>query len=376
MANLTFADSHNIVAYLEKSVENADFAEIVDFLNANTIRKTKRKATKISQSSGPTTPVTDETIYKEREDGVERAATTAASLDAAAGQWRQDTILRDRPAQTRFERLSKRSHKLPLSRVNTLRSGEDRFGDYSSKEDSQEVGKKRKSRTSQLKRSAPITTIGVSISTTEPSTPPTTTTTTTFIKDESLTIAHTLMKMKSEKLKEKAKERGSKENSSKTTTRPTKGVIMREASETTTRPTVPPQQKLDPKDKGKDKMVKPEKPLKSKDQKSKENGLLKKGQLFIELMNKRKKHFVRLRAKENRRKPPTKAQKRNQMCTYLKNMDGFTHNQLKNKSFEEVQKDFDNTMSWINSFVSMDSKVVKDRAEGSEIRAEGSSKRA
>nr|GEU54090.1 hypothetical protein [Tanacetum cinerariifolium] len=33
-------------------------------------------------------------------------------------------------------------------------------------------------------------------------------------------------------------------------------------------------------------------------------------------------------------------------------------------------------MRWINSFVSMDSKVVKDRAEGNETRVEGSSKRA
>ncbi|GKA16875.1 hypothetical protein Tco_0696712 [Tanacetum coccineum] len=93
-------------------------------------------------------------------------------------------------------------------------------------------------------------------------------------------------------------------------------------------------------------------------------------------MDKRKKHFARLRAEEQRRKPLTKAQKRNQMCTYLKNMDGFTHNQLKNKSFNEVQKDFDKTMSWIDSFVPMDSEVVKDRAEGSETRREGSSKRS
>ncbi|GKD23672.1 hypothetical protein Tco_1225375 [Tanacetum coccineum] len=67
------------------------------------------------------------------------------------------------------------------------------------------------------------------------------------------------------------------------------------------------------------------------------------------------------------------------MCTYLKNMAGFTHNQLKNKSFDEVQKAFNKTMSWIDSFVPMDSEVVKgskDRVEGSETRAEGSSKRA
>ncbi|GJT97005.1 hypothetical protein Tco_1092523 [Tanacetum coccineum] len=38
MADLTFDDSHNMVAYLEKSEDNADFAEIVDFLNASPIR--------------------------------------------------------------------------------------------------------------------------------------------------------------------------------------------------------------------------------------------------------------------------------------------------------------------------------------------------
>ncbi|GKA45999.1 hypothetical protein Tco_0738795 [Tanacetum coccineum] len=43
--------------------------------------------------------------------------------------------------------------------------------------------------------------------------------------------------------------------------------------------------------------------------------------LFVELMNKRKKHFAMLRAEEKRRKPPTKAQKRNQMSTYLKNIE-------------------------------------------------------
>ncbi|GKC06562.1 hypothetical protein Tco_0998172 [Tanacetum coccineum] len=64
------------------------------------------------------------------------------------------------------------------------------------------------------------------------------------------------------------------------------------------------------------------------------------------------------------------------MCTYLKNMDGFTHNQLKNNSFDEVQKAFDKTMGWIDSFVSMDSEVVKggkEKDEGGVTRAEESS---
>ncbi|GKF81938.1 hypothetical protein Tco_0243594, partial [Tanacetum coccineum] len=38
---------------------------------------------------------------------------------------RQDTILGDRPAQARFERLSKQFNDPPLSRFNTLGSGED-----------------------------------------------------------------------------------------------------------------------------------------------------------------------------------------------------------------------------------------------------------
>ncbi|GKE20920.1 hypothetical protein Tco_1432432, partial [Tanacetum coccineum] len=44
-------------------------------------RKSKRTI-KISQSSGPIQLVADETVYKEWEDRMERAATTAFSLEA------------------------------------------------------------------------------------------------------------------------------------------------------------------------------------------------------------------------------------------------------------------------------------------------------
>ncbi|GKA40033.1 hypothetical protein Tco_0732626, partial [Tanacetum coccineum] len=66
--------------------------------------------------------------------------------------------------------------------------------------------------------------------------------------------------------------------------------------------------------------------------------------LFIEIMNKRKKQFEMLRAEEIRRKPPTKAQKRNQMSSYLNNMAGYKHSQLKSKSYDEIQKLFDKEM--------------------------------
>nr|GEW52688.1 hypothetical protein [Tanacetum cinerariifolium] len=57
------------------------------------------------------------------------------------------------------------------------------------------------------------------------------------------------------------------------------------------------------------------------------------------------------------------------MSTYLKNMVGFTYNQLKSKSFEEVQQAFNKTIDWINNFVAMDSKAVKDRAVENSKRA-------
>ncbi|GKA26355.1 hypothetical protein Tco_0712464 [Tanacetum coccineum] len=48
-----------------------------------------------------------------------------------------------------------------------------------------------------------------------------------------------------------------------------------------------------------------------------------KARLFVELLEKRKKHFAALRAQEKRNKPPTKAQKKSTMSTYLKYMAGY-----------------------------------------------------
>ncbi|GJY19892.1 hypothetical protein Tco_0392458 [Tanacetum coccineum] len=59
-----------------------------------------------------------------------------------------------------------------------------------------------------------------------------------------------------------------------------------------------------------------------------------KAKLFVQLLEARKKHFAAKRAEEQRSKPPTKAQKRKTMSTYLKNMAGYKANQLKNKMVE------------------------------------------
>ncbi|GKC56295.1 hypothetical protein Tco_1083893 [Tanacetum coccineum] len=60
------------------------------------------------------------------------------------------------------------------------------------------------------------------------------------------------------------------------------------------------------------------------------------------------------------------------MSTYLKNMAGYKHNQLKSKSYDKIQEMFDKEMKRVNTFVDMDTELVK----GSKTKAKGSSKRA
>ncbi|GJW47171.1 hypothetical protein Tco_0078817 [Tanacetum coccineum] len=410
MAGLNIADSHNMVAYLEKSTENTDIAEIVHFLNANPIRyaltvsptiyvscieqfwstakiktvnnetqihakvegktivisessvmrdlqlddedepitvpsssqpknthrpRKAKRATERSQSSGPISLVADEIVTKEREDRMERVATTASSLEAeqdsgninrtqsmatlnepspqgtgsGSGPRCQDTILGDAKAQTRFETASKQSNDPPLSRVNTLGSGEDRLklkelmdlctklSDRvldlettkiaqakeiaSLKKRVKKLERKRKSKTPKMNLFKIGTSSRRSLGEEDASkqgrnlkqgkhssifeesdfdadmdevfkdVEGDVEQVISAAADEVPTgdfklIRARLVKMRSEKSK-------------------VRGVVMQEPSETVTRPTIPPQQH-DPKDKGNGKMVKQEKPLKKKDQ--------------------------------------------------------------------------------------------------------------
>ncbi|GJR36260.1 hypothetical protein Tco_1211944 [Tanacetum coccineum] len=111
----------------------------------------------------------------------------------------------------------------------------------------------------------------------------------------------------------------------------------------------------------------------SRDSKSKEREELideEKAKLFMELIEKRRKHFAALRAQEKRNRPPTKAQKRTQMSTYLKHMGGYTYKQLKGKSFDEIQKLFDKEMKRVNTFVAMGFEVQENKEKKEEGREE------
>nr|GEX11383.1 hypothetical protein [Tanacetum cinerariifolium] len=124
--------------------------------------------------------------------------------------------------------------------------------------------------------------------------------TTNDISIDDITLAQALVEIKTSKPKERC-------------------IIMQEPNETPTTTTIPISLKVQ--DKGKDYE------LATRLQKEEQGELTSEenSRLFVELMDKRKNHFAKLRAKEKRRKHLTKAQKRNQMCVYLKNMAGFTH---------------------------------------------------
>ncbi|GKE59177.1 hypothetical protein Tco_1498362, partial [Tanacetum coccineum] len=76
-------------------------------------------------------------------------------------------------------------------------------------------------------------------------------------------------------------------------------------------------------------------------QEQEELSVEEKATLFQQLLEKRRKHFAAKRAEEKRNKPPTKAQQRKIICTYLKNMEGYKLNDSKLKEFDYIQEMFD-----------------------------------
>ncbi|GJV34554.1 hypothetical protein Tco_1394954 [Tanacetum coccineum] len=97
----------------------------------------------------------------------------------------------------------------------------------------------------------------------------------------------------------------------------------------------------------------------------------------MELMEKKRKHFAALRAQEKRNRPPTKAQKRSQMSTYLKHIGRYK--QQMGKSYDEIQKLFDKEMKRVNTFMAMSSEAQESnekKVEGSEEKAKSSRKKS
>nr|GEU74868.1 hypothetical protein [Tanacetum cinerariifolium] len=85
-----------------------------------------------------------------------------------------------------------------------------------------------------------------------------------------------------------------------------------------------------------------------------------KANIFMEILKKRRNLFAAKRAEEKRNKSPKKAQQRSFMCTYLKNINGSKPKALKNKSFIKIQELFDKAMKRINNFIDFRTKLVEE----------------
>nr|GEX06552.1 hypothetical protein [Tanacetum cinerariifolium] len=195
----------------------------------------------------------------------------------------------------------------------------------------------------------PLTIAGkvVTAASVEDSAAPTTATTTDV--DDELTLAKTLIAIKAAKPKVIL---------TAITTPRAKGIVF-QAQVQAHKPTV-----SSSKDKGKTKMIEPEKPLKRKikshlmkrqltkqihAQEKEQISIKERSKLLAELIKSKRKYFAAKRAEEIRNKPPTKAQQRSLMCTYMRNMR-------------------------VNSFVDMDTENVEESLKKTEV--EGSFKRA
>ncbi|GJQ96912.1 hypothetical protein Tco_0008051 [Tanacetum coccineum] len=435
-------------------------------------RRPKKKDTQVPRFSVPSDNIVDEAVYKQLDDSLVRAATTASSLEAkqdsgniiktrskatpneassqgttSGGGPRCQKTIRDTIAQTRFENVSKLSNDLLLARGNTLRSGEDslklnklmelcinlqqRVLDLeitnttqaneivSLKRRVKKLEKKDRSRTHKLKR---LYKVGLSARVESSG------------DEEDLLFVAEQSDNVVEKVVDAAQTITTEEITLadlKSTNPKAKGIVFREPSESTTT-TTPIPSKIQ--DKGKGKMVEPEpmKKLLKKDQlKLHEEIALKlqaeideeerlireksqqiekaniawddvqakveadyqlaqrlqaqeqeeltdeeKARLFVQFLEQRRKHFAAKRAEEKRNRPPTRAQQRNIMCTYLKNMEGWKPKSLKNKSFANIQELFEKAMKRVNTFVDYRTELVEESSKKAETELEENLKKA
>ncbi|GJU71088.1 putative reverse transcriptase domain-containing protein [Tanacetum coccineum] len=92
-----------------------------------------------------------------------------------------------------------------------------------------------------------------------------------------------------------------------------------------------------------------------------------------------RKHCAAKRVEEKRNRPPTRAQQRSIRCTYLKNMAGWKPEDLKSKSFANIQEFFEKAFKRMNTFVDFRTELVEgtemeESSKKAEVMEEGSKK--
>ncbi|GJZ87625.1 hypothetical protein Tco_0659235 [Tanacetum coccineum] len=374
MSSPKFAEMHNVIVFLEKLVESDGFAEIIDFLKASSVHYALTVNLIIYTSCIEQFWTTSKVkkLYGVASQRILDCLLTATIFEELARMGFDLEKAKD-DQQKRLclkKRIRSWKKKCPTPIVDETQERQDdelMFDTGVLDTDEMPVEAKVDEKDEQSTK-LDDSTAGEAVTTAsvEDSVAPTTI--------EEITLAQTLIQIKAAKPKVVTTAA-----TTTTTTRPkAKGVVVQEPSEFR----VP--QEAQPsisKDKGKGIMVEPEVPLKRKDQialdeqiardiqakldaeiieeqklarkqeeeanialieswentqammeadrllaerlQSKEREELtdeEKGKLFMELIEKRRKHFAALKAQEKRNRPPTKAQKRTQMSTYLKHM--------------------------------------------------------
>ncbi|GJT25846.1 hypothetical protein Tco_0895783 [Tanacetum coccineum] len=415
-------------------------------------RRLKRKETEVPRPSGPTTNVADEAVNKEMDDNLERAATTATSLDAERDK---GNINKTQSKATPNEPSSPGTSSSGGPRIESSKdeglgeedaSKQGRIDDIDANEDIYMVNVHRDKDmfgVNDLEGDEVVVETEVDhevVVETEVASKD------VNLSADEVTLAQALaalksIKPKADKVMIQEPEKGTITTTTAATTITTastrpkaKGLVIHEEEQATT-PIVSSQQPSQVKvqDKGKEIMVEEPLKMKKKDQvnfdkqeakrlqaefdeeerlareKDEANVALtkewndiqakndgdyqlaqrlqaqeqeeltdaKKARLFVQLLEQRRKHFAAKRAKEKRNRPPTRAQQRSIMCTYLKNMEGWKPKSLKSKSFANIRELFDKAFKRVNTFVDYKTEVMEESSKKAEaeIAQESSSKR-
>nr|GEX14164.1 hypothetical protein [Tanacetum cinerariifolium] len=321
---------------IRRDLQLAD-EEGIDYLSNSTIfeqlalmDKPKIKDTQVPQPSGPTESVVDEAVNKERDDRLVRATTTASSVEA-----KQDSgnITNTQSKETPIESSS----------LGTTSGGGPRVLDLKKTKTTQKkrlIAWKRKVkklkkrnglRTHKLKR---LYMVGLTANDE------------VIMTVDEVTLAQVLMEIKS--IKPKAKVIVFQEPCESTTTiisskpshdKVTSARLAREKVKQEKRANIALIETWD------DIQVKINDDHQLAEilqaQEQEELSDAEKATLFQQLLEKRRKHFAAKRAEKKRNKPPTQAQQRKIMCTYLKNMKGYKLKDLKLKEFDTIQQMFE-----------------------------------
>ncbi|GKC17567.1 hypothetical protein Tco_1014349, partial [Tanacetum coccineum] len=384
-------------------------------------------------TSEPIPNVADEAVYEEWDDRVERAATTAASLDAeqaSGGSPRCQEAMGGSIAQTRSERVPTLPYDSPLLRVHTL--GSDEGNDEEDSEDSSKQGRmieeidqdagvtlvtptqgedqpedqlgvlsaakvladaaKTNVHTYTRRRRAvstgsggistagasmPVSTGSGGISTASASMP---VSTAGMVQEVNISIPSPVV------VKDKGK--GKMEESEDEQTKRTK--LQQEQERLGHEAAVRLQEELDEEERQRmarvheaaqsfteeeweniRARVKADEELSKRLQAEERNKYseVDQAKMLVDLINQRKKYFATQKAEAKRNKPMTQAQQRNYMINYIKHMGSHTLQQLKRYSFDELKELFETTMKNVNTFVPME---TEDRGRASELAARSS----